>query len=106
MACILLASQWHSLLSTRGDGRDLKAMTQAKQWDVAISFASADEPVASKLRDLLQPPHTVFVYSKVQEHLAGKDGVEAFRSAFREQATLVVILYAEPWGQTPWTRVE
>jgi hypothetical protein len=81
-------------------------MTQARQWDVALSFASADEPVASKLRDLLQPPHSVFIYSKAQEHLAGKDGIEAFRSAFREQATLVVILYAEPWGQTPWTRVE
>jgi hypothetical protein len=46
------------------------------------------------------------VFSKEQEHLAGKDGIEAFRTAFREQATLVVILYAEPWGQTAWTRVE
>jgi hypothetical protein len=82
-------------------------MTDAsKKWDVAISFASADEPLALQLRDLLQPPHSVFVYSKEQERLAGKDGIEAFRTAFREQATLVVILYAEPWGQTPWTRVE
>jgi len=77
-----------------------------KTWDIAISFASADEPLALQLRDLLQPPHSVFVYSKEQEHLAGKDGIEAFRTAFREQATLVVILYAEPWGQTAWTRVE
>jgi hypothetical protein len=78
----------------------------SKKWDVAISFASADEPLALQLRDLLQPPHSVFVYSKEQEHLAGKDGIEAFRTAFREQANLVVILYAEPWGQTAWTRVE
>jgi hypothetical protein len=46
------------------------------------------------------------VYSKAQEQLAGRDGIEAFRTVFRERATLVVILYGRPWGETPWTRVE
>jgi len=78
----------------------------AEQWDVAISFASRDEALAVQLRDALQPPYKVFVYSKAQEHLAGRDGVEAFREAFRECSTLVVMLYGAPWGETPWTRVE
>lgn len=81
-------------------------MSADPQYDVAISFASADEPLAAQLRDLLQPPHSVFLYSKAQEQLAGRDGIEAFRTVFREHASLVVILYSAPWGQTPWTRVE
>ena len=48
----------------------------------------------------------MFVLSKAQEQLAGRDGIEAFRTVFREQAQLVVILYRPPWGETPWTRVE
>jgi hypothetical protein len=80
--------------------------TTNDHWDVAISFASADEAIALALRDLLQPPHRIFVYSKAQEHLAGRDGIEAFRTVFRERAALVVVLYSAPWGETPWTRVE
>lgn len=79
---------------------------ELKKWDVAISFASRDEAVALALRDALQPPYQVFVYSKAQEQLVGRDGIEAFRSVFRERATLVVVLYGTPWGETPWTRVE
>jgi hypothetical protein len=75
-------------------------------WDVAVSFASRDEGLAIALREVLQPPYRVFVYSKAQEHLAGRDGVEAFRSVFRERCTLAVVLYGLPWGETPWTRVE
>jgi hypothetical protein len=73
---------------------------------VAISFLAQDEPLALSIRASLQPPVTVFVYSKAQEHLAGRDGVEAFRTVFREQAQLVVILYRQGWGDSPWTRVE
>src|SRR6204780_1603687 len=75
-------------------------------WDVAISFASKDEAVAVALREALQPPYRVFVYSKAQEHLAGRDGIEAFRAVFRERATLIVVLFRSPWGETPFTRVE
>jgi len=74
--------------------------------DVAISFVAADEPLALQLRDQLQPPLDVFVYSKYQEDLAGRDGIEAFRTVFRDEARLVVILHRAPWGDTPWTRVE
>jgi len=76
------------------------------RWDVAISFASKDEAVAIALREALQPPYRVFVYSKAQEQLAGRDGIEAFRAVFRERATLIVVLFRPPWGETPFTRVE
>jgi len=47
----------------------------------------------------------VFFYPRKQERLAGKDGLEAMRTPFLESRILVV-LYREPWGETPWTRVE
>lgn len=74
--------------------------------DVAISFLARDEPLALDLRDRLRETLDVFVYSKEQEQLAGTDGLETLREAFRTQARLVVVLYREPWGHTPWTRVE
>ena len=49
---------------------------------------------------------TCFVYSKRQEDLAGRDGVEAFREVFRHRNSLSVVLHREGWGETPWTRVE
>src|ERR1700730_1235352 len=80
--------------------------TNGRKYDVAISFVAQDEPLSLSVRDSLQPPLAVFVYSKAQEQLAGRDGIEAFRIVFREQAQLVVILYRQGWGETPWTRVE
>jgi len=77
-----------------------------KNYDVAISFITADEPLALTLQGLLQPPLNVFVYSKRQDELGGKDGIEAFRDVFRNRTQLVVTLFRTPWGQTPWTRVE
>jgi hypothetical protein len=76
------------------------------KYDVAVSFAWTDEAAALNLKNALEPPLSVFVSSKAQEKLAGRDGNEAFRTVFREQAQLVVILYRPPWGETPWTRVE
>jgi len=78
----------------------------AKQYDVAVSFAWNDESIALNLKNLLEPPLSVFVSSKAQEQLAGRDGNEAFRIVFRERAQLVVILFRPPWGETAWTRVE
>ena len=75
-------------------------------YDVAISFKAADEPFAAQLAELLQPALTCFVYSKRQEDLAGRDGVEAFREVFRHRNSLSVVLHRDGWGETPWTRVE
>jgi hypothetical protein len=75
-------------------------------YDVAISFLSGDEPLASKLYEQLSENLSVFVYSKKQEQLAGTDGLESFRQAFFSQSRLIVALYREGWGKTRWTAIE
>lgn len=74
--------------------------------DVAISFGYKDEPFAHKLYELLNGRLKVFLYSKEQEKLAGTDGEATFNEVFGKQAKLVVILYREAWGKTPFTRFE
>lgn len=75
-------------------------------YDVAISFLSRDEQLALELHARLSEQLSVFVHSKKQEELAGTDGLESFRAAFRSKARLVVVLYRDGWGGTPWTRIE
>jgi len=75
-------------------------------YDVAISFLSGDEPLTLKLYEQLSESLSVFVYLKKQEQLAGTDGLESFRQAFLSQSRLVVVLYRDGWGKTPWTAVE
>jgi hypothetical protein len=76
------------------------------KYDVAISFLSADEPTAAGLSNALNEGLEVFFYPRKQEELAGKDGLEAMRTPFLDDSRIVVVLYREPWGETPWTRVE
>jgi len=76
------------------------------KYDVAFSFLAKDEMLATELNDLLQDRLSTFLYSKKQEELAGTDGEKTFNSVFGEQARLVVVLYREGWGETPWTRIE
>src|SRR5258708_10864086 len=73
--------------------------------DVAISFLARDEPLALQIRDQLAPLR-VFVYSKAQEEIAGREGVEAFREVFRDRARVALVLFRSGWGETRWTRVE
>ena len=78
----------------------------APKHDVAISFLSADEPIAAALFRALSEGLNVFFYPRSQEDLAGTDGMETMRAPFFEDSRVVVVLYREPWGETPWTRVE
>lgn len=41
-----------------------------------------------------------------QEDLAGTNGLESMKEPFADNSRVNVVLYREPWGQTPWTRVE
>lgn len=85
-------------------GRDVKAA--APKFEVAISFKKEDEPFALQIKAALDPPLSTFVYSKAQEHLAGRDGLEAFSEVFKNDCRLMVVLFREGWGETPWTRAE
>src|SRR4051794_39241639 len=78
----------------------------APEYDIAISFLHRDESLALQLFNRLAETFHVFVYSKRQESLAGTDGLETFRRTFRSDSRLVVVLYRDGWGKTPWTRVE
>lgn len=75
-------------------------------YDVAISFLGKDHGVAVALRELIAPSLKVFEFSSRQEELAGTDGLTTFRQVFTSEARLVVVLYRNGWGETPWTRVE
>lgn len=79
---------------------------QDYKYDVAFSFLAQDEPLATQLAGDLDDRHKVFLYSKQQENLAGKDGELAFNEVFSKQARAVVILYRQGWGKSPWTRIE
>jgi hypothetical protein len=66
------------------------------EYEVAISFLAPDEPLARQVAEALAPLR-VFVYSKAQEAIAGREGVEAFREVFRHQAQVAVVLFRPRW---------
>lgn len=76
------------------------------KYDVAFSFLAQDETIATELNDFLQDRVRTFLYSKKQGEIAGTDGEKTFNVVFGEQARLVVVLYRDGWGQSPWTRIE
>ena len=78
----------------------------APKYDVAISFLTQDESVARALHDRLSTTLNVFFYPRSQEELGGTDGMESMRLPFVDDSRVVVVLYRERWGKTPWTRVE
>jgi hypothetical protein len=83
----------------------LTAVTTAPKYDVAISFLAKDELIAKQLYDRLSEVLTVFYFPHNQEDLVGTNGLESMREPFFD-SRVVVVLYREPWGKTPWTGVE
>ncbi|HTF65881.1 MAG TPA: hypothetical protein VK638_24640 [Edaphobacter sp.] len=77
-----------------------------KKYDVAISFLVQDSALAQVLADKLSEGLEVFFFPHNQEELAGTDGLESMRVAFKSDTLLNVVLYRERWGNTPWTAVE
>jgi len=83
-------------------------LTNDYKYDLAISFLQEDEPLALEIADRIGERLSVdvFVYSKRQDDLVGRDGLEAFSGVFGRQSRIVAVLHREGWGGTPWTRVE
>ena len=81
-------------------------IAEKPQFDVAISFLSKDEPTATAISQKLSEGLRVFFFPRSQENLAGTEGLESMRKPFFDDSRVVVVLYREPWGKTPWTRVE
>ena len=84
----------------------LRVTVTEPKYDVAISFLSGDVSVANALFEVLSAGLRVFCYPRNQEQLAGTNGLESMRKPFDDDSRLVVVLYREAWGNTPWTRVE
>ena len=76
------------------------------KYDVALSFLAKDENIATCLADILSDRLNVFLYSRCQEQLGGTDGEQTFNDIFSVQARVVVVLYRDGWGKSPWTRIE
>ena len=85
---------------------DSNSQPHAPQYDIAISFLSEDLTLALKIADELQPEFSVFVYERKQKDLAGTDGMESFRVAFRSRSRLNVIRFRPGWGERGYTLVE
>jgi hypothetical protein len=81
-------------------------MTTQPDHDVAISFLYKDLAKANALHERLSNGLEVFFYPRKQEELTGTDGMVSMREPFFRGSRLVVVLYDEPWGETPWTRIE
>jgi hypothetical protein len=75
------------------------------KYDVAISFLAKDEAIAKDLYDRLTEVFNVFHFPHNQEDLVGTNGLESMREPFFD-SRVVVVLYRDPWGKTPWTGVE
>lgn len=80
--------------------------TKKFKYEVAFSFLKEDENLANQINDLIQDRLSTFIYSKHQNELVGTDGEETFNKVFGSEARIVVVLYREGWGKSPWTRIE
>jgi hypothetical protein len=76
------------------------------QYEVGFSFLKQDEAIAYDLNDHIPDRLSTFIYSKKQEDLGGKDGEKKFNTVFYQECRVVVVLYRDGWGETPWTRIE
>ncbi|MGB6689028.1 MAG: hypothetical protein WBE76_14430 [Terracidiphilus sp.] len=83
-----------------------KTQSEDFKYDVAISFLVQDISLAASLNEKLSDGLEVFFFPRRQEELAGTDGLESMREAFRHESRLNVVLYRPKWGNTPWTAVE
>jgi hypothetical protein len=84
----------------------LMTVDRQYEYDVAFSFLKEDETLAIALNERLQGRLATFLYSRNQETVAGTDGELTFSRIFGKDARIVVVLYREGWGTTPFTRIE
>ena len=80
-------------------------MPNGVEHDIAVSFLSRDSDTAVDIADRLAPLD-VFCFPRNQEEIAGRDGMDTFRNAFRHQSRIQVVLFRGGWGETPWTGIE
>lgn len=76
------------------------------RYDVAFSFLSKDEALATEINDLLEGRVSTFLYSRRQEDVAGTDGYEKFAQVYEKEARVVVVILGDGWGERGFTLAE
>lgn len=79
--------------------------TTKDKLEVAFSLVSKDEIFASNINYLLRERVKTFLYVHNESETINADGMETFANALK-QARIVVLIFREKYGNTPWTRVE
>jgi hypothetical protein len=79
---------------------------EQSKYDVAISFLLRDEPKAEAIYWKLSEGLQVNFFPRSQEELVGTDSLQSRRKPFFDDSRVILVLYREVWGKTPWTRDE
>jgi hypothetical protein len=79
--------------------------TPASKYDFAFLFLTPNLPLALRLADALTPLAS-FVFSRAQEHIAARDGMDVFGTVFGQESRLNVVLYSAGYGNAGWTNFE
>lgn len=75
-------------------------------WDLAISYASQDEPLARQIHEALRGEFTVFFAPLQQAALWGSDLNRVLPNTYGVNSTFVLVLSTSSYVDKYWTRVE
>jgi hypothetical protein len=76
------------------------------KYDVALSFAGTERPIAEKLATLVRGGAEVFYDEFYPEHLWGKDLAVYFDRVYRKEARFCVIFVSQEYKNRAWTHHE
>ena len=76
------------------------------KYDVTFAFLEKDEPLANQINDLIKDKLNTFLYPKKLEYLPNSKLEKTFIDVFERQSRIVVVLFSNKWGTTPWTALE
>jgi hypothetical protein len=76
------------------------------KYDVAFAFLDKDEPLANQINDLIKDKVSTFLYSKKSEDSLNTKLEKTFIDVFERQSRIIVVLFSNKWGTTPWTAIE
>ena len=76
------------------------------KYDVAFAFLKKDEHLANQINDLIYDNYSSYLYSKKLEDIHNTKPGKTFLDVFGKKSKIVVVLYRNKWGTTPWTEIE
>jgi hypothetical protein len=76
------------------------------KYDVAFAFLEKDELLAIQINDLVKEKFSTFLYSKKSEDSLNTKPEKTLIDVFERQSRIIVVLFSNKWGTTPWTAIE